>query len=76
MGEYGSEVSYFIAEPTNFAEDTKISDDINQPCLKATKRKIKNLIKNQTFIIQEPKKGEPVTPCMDVTNIKFSLMGV
>ena len=26
---------------------------------------INNLIKNQTFLVQYPEKGEPVTPCMD-----------
>ena len=34
---------------------------------------MKNLIKNQTFLVQEPEKGEPLTPCMDVykENIKY-----
>ena len=66
LGESGSEVSHFIPEPRNFAEVTKFSDNIKIPWLKATLKDIKNLIKNQTFLIKYPNKGEPVTPCMDV----------
>ena len=36
--EYGSEVSHFIPEPRNFAEVTRLSDDINKPCLKSTQK--------------------------------------
>ena len=32
---------------------------------------IKNIINNQTFLVQEPDKGEPVTPCMDVCKYKI-----
>ena len=70
MGESGSEVSYFIPEPRNCAEVTKLSDYINKPWLKAAQKDIKKLDKNQTFIVQDPKKGEPVTPCMDVYKAK------
>ena len=35
LGEYGSEVSYFIPEPRNFSEVKKMSDDINKPWIKA-----------------------------------------
>ena len=35
LGESGSEVSHFIPEHRNFAEVTKLSDDINKPWLKA-----------------------------------------
>ena len=31
LGESGSEVSYFIPELRNFAEVTKLSDDIKNP---------------------------------------------
>ena len=71
MGESGSEVSYFIPEPKKFTEVTRLSDDINKPWLKETQKEIKNLINNQTFIFQEPEKGEPVTPCMDVYKAKI-----
>ena len=71
MGESGSEVTHFIPEPRNFAEVTKLSDHIKKPWLKATMKTIKNIINNQTFLVQEPEKGDPVTPCMDVYNANF-----
>ena len=49
---------------------TIFSDDIKKPWLKATQKDIKNIINNQTFIVQEPEKGEPVTPHMDVYKAK------
>ena len=57
LGETGSEVSYFIPEARNVFEVTRLSDDINKPWLKATQKEIKNIIKNQTFLVQEPDKG-------------------
>ena len=65
-GESGSEVSHFIPEPRNFAEATKLSENIRKPWLKATLEEIKNLINNQNFLIEYKNEGEPVTPCMDV----------
>ena len=55
LGESGSEVSHFILEPRNFAEVTKLSDNIRKPWLKATIKKIKNIINNQTFLIEDKK---------------------
>ena len=46
LGESGSEVSYFIPEPRNFAEVNRLSEDINKPLLKATLKEIKILINN------------------------------
>ena len=66
FGETGSEVSHFISEPRNFAEVTRLAESIRKPWLKSTLEEIKNLINNQTFIIEDPKDGDPVTPCMDV----------
>ena len=66
LGESGSEVSHFIPEPRNFAEETKLSDNIKKPWLKATLKEIKNIINNQTFLIEDQNEGEPVTTCMDV----------
>ena len=37
-------------------------------------KEIKNLIKNQTFLIED-KKGEPVTPCMDMYKAKIQYDG-
>ena len=52
LGESGSEVSHFILEPRKFAEVTKLSENIKKPWLKATLKEIKNLIVNQTFLIE------------------------
>ena len=38
LGESSSEVSYFIPEPRNFSEVTKLSDEIKKPWLKATQK--------------------------------------
>ena len=66
LRESGSEVSHFIPEPRNFSEVTKLSENIRKPWLKATIKEINNLINNQTFLIEDQKEGEPVTPCTDV----------
>ena len=66
LGESGWEVSHFIPEPRKFPEVKKKSDNIKKPWLKATLREIKILINNQTFLVEDPEKDEPVTPFMDV----------
>ena len=48
LGESGSEISHFIPKPGNFAEETKLSENVRKPWLKATLKEIKNLINNQT----------------------------
>ena len=60
--ETGSEVSHLIPEPRNFAEVTRLAENTRKPCLKATLKEIKNLINNETFMIEDPKYDEPVTP--------------
>ena len=75
LGESGSEVSSFIPEPRNFAEVTKLSENIKKPCLKATLKEIKNLINNHTLPIEYQNEGEPVTPCMDVYKAKIQSDG-
>ena len=75
FGETGSEVSHFITETRNFAEVTKLAENIRKPWLKATLKEIKNLINNQTFMIEDPKDSEPVTPCMDVYKAKIQSDG-
>ena len=62
MEESGSEVSHFIPEPRNFDEVTKLSENIKKPWLKSTLKDIKNIINNQTFLIEDQNEGEPVTP--------------
>ena len=71
MGESGSEVSHLIPKPRYFSEVTKCSDDIKKLWLKATLKEIKNLINNQNFLVENPEKDEPVTPCMDVYKYKI-----
>ena len=66
LGESGSEVSHFIPEPRNFAEVTKLSENVKKPWLKSTLNEIKNLISNKNFLIEYQNEGEPVTPCMEV----------
>ena len=73
--ESGSEVSHFIPEPINFAEVTKLSENIKKPWLKATLKEKKNLTNNQTFLIEDQNEGEPVTPCMDVYKTKIQPEG-
>ena len=75
LGESGSKVSHFIPEPRNFAEVTKLSENIRKPWLKTTLKDIKNIINNQTFLIEDKNEGEPVTPCMDVYKAKIQSDG-
>ena len=42
---------------------------------KGISREIKNLINNQTFLIEDQNEGEPVTPCMDVYKSKIQSNG-
>ena len=66
LNESGSEVSYFIPEHRKFVEVTILSECIKKPWWKATLKGIKDLMKNENFLVQDPKKGESMTPCMDV----------
>ena len=75
MGESGSEVSHFIPESRKFAEVTKLSENIKKPWLKATLKEIKNLINNQTFLIEDKNEDEPVTTCMDMYKAKIQSDG-
>ena len=75
LGEYGSEVSCFIPKPRNFAEVTILSEDIKKHWLKENMKEIKNLINNQNVLVQDPEKGEPVTPCIDVYKEKMHCDG-
>ena len=44
----------------------KLSDEMRKTLIKVNLKKIKNLINNQTFLVEDPDKYEPVTPYMDV----------
>ena len=71
MSESGTEVSYFVPEPRNFTDVNRLSYEIKKTWLKATLKEIQNLINNQTFLVQQPEKGEPVNKCMDVYKTKI-----
>ena len=75
LGKSGSEVSNFMPEPRNFDEVKKLSENIRKSWLKATLKEIKNLINNQTFLFEDQKEGEPVTPRMDVYKAKIQSDG-
>ena len=49
----------------------RLSEDLKKPWLKENLKEIKNVINNQTFLVQEPEKSEPVNPCMDVYKAKI-----
>ena len=75
LGESGSEVSHFIPQPRNFVEVTGLSAYVKNDWLKETLKWIKNTINNQTFLMDYPEKGYPVTTCMDVYNPKIQSDG-
>ena len=75
LEECGSEVSHFVPEPRNFAEVTKLSENIKKPWLKATMKEIKNIINSQTFLIEDQNESEPVTTCMGVYKAKIQSYG-
>ena len=75
LGESDSEVSHLIPKPRKFAEVKKLSDNIKKPWLKATMKEIKNLINNQTLLVEDPEKDDPVTTCMDVYKTKIQSDG-
>ena len=47
FGESGSEVSYLITELRNFAEVSRLSENINKPWIKSILKEIKHSIKNR-----------------------------
>ena len=61
----------FIPETSNFSEVTRLPADVKKACLKENLKGTKNLINNQTFIMEEPDKGEPLQPCMYVYKAKI-----
>ena len=62
FGKSGSEFSHFITGPRNFAEVTKLSENIKKPWLKANIKEIKNIINNQTLLIEDQNEDEHITP--------------
>ena len=56
-------------------KEQKLSYNIKKSWLKAALKEIKNLINNQTFLIEDQNEGEPVTTCMDVYMAKIQSDG-
>ena len=71
LGESISEVSHFITEPRKFAEVINVSGDMKKPWLNVNIKDIKNRINYQTDLVEEPEKGEPITPCIDLYKAKI-----
>ena len=65
-GESGSEVSYFITEPRNFSEVTRLSEYIRKPWIKETMKEVKNLINNKIFKVDGNTWRYRITLCMYV----------
>ena len=59
-------MSYFILEPSDFKEVARLPADVKNSWLKETLKEIKILINNQTFLMYDPYKGDPVTSGMDI----------
>ena len=53
----------------------RLSENNRKPWVKATLKEIKILINNRTFLVQDPEKGDPVTPCLDVYKAKNQSVG-
>ena len=57
---------HFITVPGNFAEFTRLPEDVKKAWLEATLKELKVLINNQKFLMDDQEKGDTVTPCMEV----------
>ena len=75
MEYLGSKVSHFSPEPSTFVEVTIFPEDVKQAWSKATLKEIKNIINNHSFLMGDPDKGSPVTPCMNVYNANIQSDG-
>ena len=43
--------------------------------MKETLKEIKKVITNQTFLMDDPEKGQPVKPCMDIYKVNIQYYG-
>ncbi|MGH7973945.1 MAG: reverse transcriptase domain-containing protein [bacterium] len=72
----GSDPSPFSPPPSNMAAMLRLSNDTTkQAWLRASRKEIKNLVDNGTFLLQDPKADEKVTPCMDTYRAKLKSDG-
>ena len=65
----------FADELTECLLEEGFIQNINKIWLKATLKDIKNIINNQTFLIEDQNEDEPVTPCMDVCKAQIQSDG-
>ena len=75
LGEYGLEFSYLIPEPKTLCRHDQIIRRHQETLAKGNYEGNLKKISNQTFLVQGPEKGEPVTPCMDVHKSKIQSDG-
>ena len=64
-------MSHFIPEPSTFAEVTRLPADVKKSLVEATLKDNKIVIINQTFLMDGPEKGDPVTPYIYVYKNKI-----
>ena len=67
-------MSHFIPEP-NFSEVTRLPAVVKKAYLKEKFKEIKNIINNEAFVMNDPDKGDPVTPCMYLYKAKIKSGG-
>ena len=60
-----------MTQPRSFEEVTILSSDVKKAWLKSTLNKIKHLINNQNFLMDKPKKEDPVRLFMDIYKVKI-----
>ncbi|MGH3056190.1 MAG: reverse transcriptase domain-containing protein, partial [Gaiellaceae bacterium] len=72
----GNDPAPFSPPPTNMAAMLR-SDDlkVRQAWLRASRKEIKNLVDNGTFILDDPANDEKVIPCMDTYRAKLKSDG-
>ena len=68
-------MSQFNIELSNFADIKGLPADVKKSWLKATLKKIKNIINNKTFIMDNPEKEDSVKPYMDAYKEKIPFDG-
>ena len=76
MVESGSEVPCFIPEPRNFEEVSRLTVYVKKDWLKSTFKYINILIINQTLLMDETEKRDPLKPRMDVYTAEIQYDGI
>ena len=67
----GNVYSEDYPEPRNFPEVTRLSEGTKKTWFKENLKYIKNLFNNQTFLVQDPGKDDPLTACIDIYKSTF-----